>query len=83
MDTSLAWLYEQEDEYRQRTGRSLWSISDWHNDLGDIVLPVSMLEALRVDSNAMTRYRFLDSVTNTKKTISSFYRGYFHVEFGA
>lgn len=74
MDTSLAWLYEHEEEYRKRTGQPLWSISDWHNDPGDLVLPSTLLSTLNVDANAITRYRFLDTVRDTKHQIVSFYR---------
>ena len=74
MDTSLAWLYEHEEEYRKRTGQPLWSISDWHNDPGDLVVPSTLLSTLNVDENAITRYRFLDTVRDTKHQIVSFYR---------
>jgi aspartate/methionine/tyrosine aminotransferase len=79
VDTSLSWLYEHEDKYRQSTGNSLWSISDWHNDPGDIALPVAMLSALKVDSTTMMRYRFLDNINATKRQIASCYRECFSV----
>jgi len=76
VDTSLAWLYEEEGAYRRQTGEPLWSISDWHNDPGDIALPTTMLAGLRVDAVSMSRYRFLDTVNSTKGHIGSFYRCY-------
>jgi aspartate/methionine/tyrosine aminotransferase len=80
VDTSLAWLYELQENYR-RTGRALWSMSDWHNDLNDLVLPVSLLANVSVDPALLMRYRFVDSVIEIKSLISSFYNEFFDIHF--
>jgi len=72
---SLAWLYEHEHIYQQRTGKAVWSLSDWHNDPGDVVLPASMLSTLSVDPDTLSRYRFMDTVISTKSKIGEFYSG--------
>ncbi len=74
MDTSLAWLYELEDRYAGETGRSHWSLSDWHNEPGDVILPVELLSSLTIEPEAATKYRFLDTSEWLKKSVSCFYR---------
>lgn len=79
MDQSIYWLYEHEDTYRRRTGRQVWSLSDWHNDPGDVLLPARMLGELNIDKSAASRYRFLDSINETKNNIALFYRNTYSI----
>jgi aspartate/methionine/tyrosine aminotransferase len=73
MDTSLAWLYELEARYAEETGKTPWSLSDWHNDPGDVILPLGLLSSLTIEPEAATRYMFLDTSERLKKLISNFY----------
>lgn len=77
MDTSLRWLYELEAQYIKERGGVLWSMSDWHNEPGDIALPVNMLSSLTIDINNASRYKFVDTSQELKEIISNFY----HEEF--
>lgn len=70
---SLAWLYELERSYEQRSGKHTWSFSDWHNDPHDVVLPTAMLSRLTVDPFTASRYRFADTVGELKSEIARFY----------
>lgn len=73
METSLAWFYELEDRYAGETNRHPWSLSDWHNDPGDVVLPVELLSSITIDPESASKYRFLDTANWLKERVTDFY----------
>lgn len=75
----MAWLYELETRYAEETGQMHWSMSDWHNDLGDVVLPVELLSSLTIKPETASMYRFLDTAEWLKKIVSGFYCNTFDV----
>ena len=73
METSIDWIYDLEDEYKNQTSNEVINISDWNNEDDCIEIPKELIiKASNINTFDYSKYYFIGLLEETYQKLNHF-----------